>query len=191
MPELPDVETFRYIDSTSLNKKIKECKKCKLWKNRKKAVPGEGPTNPKVMFIGEAPGKNEDIQGKPFVGRAGKLLNSLLQISNLNRKEVFITSVIKCRPPNNRKPKTDELNTCIKLWMCKQIELINPDLVVILGGVALKSLLNKNRIKDYHSKIINMNNRNYFITYHPAAGLRFPILKQKLQNDFEKLKELI
>ena len=123
----------------ALSKIIKNCKKCKLHISRTNVVVGDGNIDTNIIFIGEAPGRNEDLKGIPFVGRAGKLLNSLLQISNLDRNKVFITSVIKCRPPNNRKPKTDELNACINLWMRKQIELINPDLIVILGGVALKS----------------------------------------------------
>ena len=174
-----------------ISEEIAVCMKCRLQKNRNNTVPGEGPTNAKIMFIGEAPGKNEDLTGRPFIGRAGKLLDELLKISNLERKDVFITSVIKCRPPNNRKPKSDELNICINEWMHKQIKEINPKIIVILGGVALKNLLDINKIKEHHGKIINHNNKDYFITYHPAAGLRFPSIKDILKQDFENLGKII
>lgn len=174
-----------------IEEKIKKCSKCRLYLNRKNAVPGEGPYNAKIMFIGEAPGNQEDNTGLPFVGRSGKLLDYLLEISDLDRKKVFITSVIKCHPPNNRKPKSDELNKCINLWIYKQIELINPDLIVILGGIALKSMLNENQIKRLHGEIITRADRKFFITYHPAAGLRNPNFKDKLENDFKKLRKLI
>lgn len=175
----------------NINKKIKNCTKCRLYKNRKNAVPGEGPTNSPIMFIGEAPGKKEDQTGQPFIGRSGKLLNHLLDISELDRKKVFITSVIKCHPPNNRKPKSDEVKTCINLWLYRQINIVNPKFIVILGGIALKSVLNKNQVKKYRGKIIIKNNRSFFITYHPAAGLRNPEFKNKLKDDFKKLKRVI
>lgn len=176
-------------DLNIIKEKIKKCTKCRLHKQRKMAVPGEGPSDASIMFIGEAPGKKEDETGLPFVGRAGKLLDNLLELSKLDRKEVFITSVIKCHPPNNRKPKSDELNTCINLWMNKQIEIIDPKLIVILGGVPLKSLLYKNQVKKYHGKIISRDDRKFFITYHPAAALRNPNFKNKIDNDFKKIKK--
>lgn len=175
----------------NIEENINNCTKCRLYKNRKNAVPGEGNYNAKIMFIGEAPGKTEDQTGRPFVGRAGKILDNLLEKNNIDRKKVFITSVIKCRPPNNRKPKSDELNTCINLWMNTQIDIIKPDIIIILGGVALKSLLDKNQIKIYHGKILTQNNQKFFITYHPAAGIRFPVIKKRLINDFKKLKNEI
>lgn len=171
--------------------KIKKCTKCRLWKNRKKAVPGEGPIHTNLLFIGEAPGKNEDQTGRPFVGRSGALFTDLLQSSGLNRKNVFITSVIKCHPPQNRKPRSDELNTCISLWMEKQIQLIDPDMIVLLGGVAVNSMIGKKKIKNHHGEIVIQNKRSFFITYHPSAGLRNPKTKKRLVNDFKKIHDHI
>jgi len=174
-----------------LSKKIRNCKKCRLWKNRKEAVPGEGPFDASIIFVGEAPGNKEDLMGKPFVGRSGKLFTELLETSSLDRGDFYITSVIKCHPTGNRTPKSDELQTCIQSWMIKQISLIHPDLIVILGGIALKSLVDKEKIKRYHGKIISKNNKKFFITYHPAAGLRNPKIKKIIENDFNNLSNII
>ena len=159
-----------------LAKQIRKCRKCKLWKTRNNAVPGEGPSNAKIFFIGQAPGKQEDLQGKPFVGRAAKFLNMLLEKNNIKRSDVFITSVLKCFPPKNRLPKKDEIKACLP-YLIKQLEIINPRVVVLLGNVAIKTLKNHEILKG--KKVI--------CTYHPAAGMRFPKIKKKMFDDFKRI----
>lgn len=179
------------IELKKISEDIRKCTKCRLWKNRKNAVSGEGPFDASIIFIGESPGKHEDETGRPFVGRSGELFNQLLELSKLERRKVYITSVIKCHPPKNRNPKSDELDACINTWMNKQIFLINPNFIVVLGAIALQSLLGKKKIKQYRGKIISKGDRNYYITYHPAVGLRNPKLKEKLEKDFKNLSGLI
>ncbi len=156
---------------------IKKCKKCRLWKTRTNAVPGEGPSNAKIFFIGQAPGKQEDLQGRPFVGRAGKFLNMLLEKNNIARNKVFITSVLKCFPPKNRLPKNDEVKACLP-YLIKQLEIVNPRIVVLLGNVAVKALKNHEILKG----------RKVICTYHPAAGMRFPKIRKKMLEDFKKIQ---
>ncbi|MGB9609278.1 MAG: uracil-DNA glycosylase family protein [Patescibacteria group bacterium] len=125
--------------SNSLKKlalRIKKCKKCSLWRTRIQAVPGEGNLKAKILIIGEAPGKEEDKQGRPFCGRAGKFLDELLKIANLKRQEVFITNVVKCRPPKNRRPKKEEIEKC-RPWLVEQIKILKPKLIITLGALAL------------------------------------------------------
>jgi len=179
----------------NLAEQIRRCTACPLWKKRTLAVPGEGPASAKIMFIGEAPGAEEDRIGKPFVGRSGKFLNELLEVAGIKRDKVFVTGMVKCRPPKNRNPTVQELKTCKRLWLDKQIEVIQPRLVVVLGNIALKSLLGnsskkKFKIKDLHGKVIERNNLKYFITYHPAAGMRFPKIKELMIKDFKTLRLL-
>lgn len=174
-----------------LHKKIRICKKCELWKTRTNAVPGEGSSNAKVMFIGEAPGRVEDKTGRPFVGRAGKLLTELIESTTLKRKDVFITSPIKCRPPRNRKPKQKEIDACMP-YLQKQIEIINPKIIILLGNTAIKTILGKmDGINKIHGKAINRRGRIYFLTFHPAAGVRSTTKKEQLKKDFKKVKEII
>lgn len=170
-----------------LNQKITNCKKCSLWKTAQNAVPGEGPANAKIMFIGEAPGQKEDLIGKPFVGRAGKLLTQLLEKNRLERKKFFITSVLKHRPPKNRQPKKSELKSC-KDWWQKQITIIKPRLIVLLGKVAFDTVIGEGQFSDSRGKLLTKNGKLYFPVYHPAAGLRFPKIRKVLENDFQKLK---
>jgi len=169
-----------------LNEEIEKCKKCFLVKTRKNTVPGEGPVSAKIMIIGQAPGAQEDKTGKPFVGRAGKLLNQLLAISKIERKKVFITSPIKCFPPKNRKPTKKEIEICFP-WLKKQIEIINPSKIILLGGVAFSIFFPKKDLKDFRGKWMKLDNKEFFITYHPAAGLRFPRIKKILEKDFQLL----
>ncbi len=172
----------------SLAEGIRTCTACPLHKSRTLAVPGEGPSNAKIFFVGESPGNEEDRQGLPFVGRSGKFLDELLKIANIKRKDVFITGSVKCHPQNNRNPTSVELTTCKHLWLEKQLEIIKPKLIVVLGSIALKSLLDETKIQDFNGRIITKNNQKYFITYHPAAGMRFPAIKQKIITDFTTLK---
>jgi DNA polymerase len=171
-----------------LNRKIRNCKKCSLWKLRKNTVPGEGPVNAKIMICGQSPGVEEDKIGKPFIGRAGKFLNKLLKIAKIERKEVFITSPLKClpQPPINRKPKKEEVEACLP-WLKKQIEIINPQKFILLGEVAFSVFFPREKLKDFRGKWIKKDGKFYFPTYHPAAGLRFPKIRKILEKDFKKI----
>lgn len=179
-------------DLEKLNKQIKRCKKCELWKFRNNAVPGEGPVEAKIIILGQAPGVQEDKTGRPFIGPAGKLLNSLLNMAGLKREEVFITSPLKClpQPPINRKPKKNEIEACLP-WLKNQIEIVNPDFFILLGEVAFSVFFPDKKLKDFRGKCIEKNNKKFFVTYHPAAGLRFPRIRKILEEDFKKLKELL
>lgn len=158
---------------TNLNKQIKNCKKCKLYKNSKNAVPGEGPKNAKIILVGQCPGEEESKTGKPFIGRAGKFLNSILEKNKFNRKKLFITSIVKHKTPNNRKPKSDEIRACLP-YLLKQIQLIKPKIIVLMGEVA--------------KKIPREKNIKYIEIPHPAAAMRFPKIRKKFEKDFKKIK---
>jgi len=162
-----------------LHAKIMKCQKCPLSQLRTKAVPGEGSIGAKIMFIGQAPGREEDKTGRPFVGRAGKFLDELFQANGISREEVFLTGSVKCFPPDNRVPKREELLAC-KPYLIEQIVLVNPRMVVFLGNVAQKFLLNEEILKG----------RIIFFTYHPAAGMRFPKIKEKMAEDFNRLVDI-
>jgi len=172
-----------------LNKEIRKCRKCPLWKARIKTVPGEWPVNAKIMIIGQAPGAEENKTGRPFVGRAGQFLNKLLKITGIKRKKIFITSIVKCFPPKNRKPTKKEIKACLP-YLKKQIEIINPQKFILLGEVAFKVFFPSKNLKDFRGKFLTKNGRRYFITYHPAAGIRFQKFKKTLEKDFKKIKNL-
>jgi DNA polymerase len=162
------------IDKTKSYEEIKtnvvNCTLCKLCYDRKNAVPGRGNLNSKILFVGEAPGRNEDNVGLPFIGFAGKILEESLKKAGLGREDVYITNIVKCRPPNNRVPEKEEINTCLQ-YLRKEIQMISPAVVCILGATALQSLLNLKNLQKYHGKIITSDNITYFITYHPAATI--------------------
>lgn len=172
-----------------LNIKIKSCKRCPLYKTAKNAVAGEGSANAKIIFIGEAPGRQEDLTGRPFVGRAGELLNQLFKISRIKRGKIFITSVIKHRPPKNRQPKKPEIEAC-KIWWQKQIEALNPRWIILLGRVASDTILGKD-FWENRGGFFQKEKQRCFVTYHPAAGLRFPQIKKILKKDFIKIGKTI
>jgi DNA polymerase len=171
-----------------LHQEIKNCKKCSLWKTRKNAVPGEGSVSAKIILLGQAPGAKENLKGVPFCGRSGKLLDNLLKIAGIDRKKIFITSPIKCFPPKNRKPKEEEIEACLP-YLKKQIEIINPKYFILLGEVAFSVFFTHEKLKDFRGKWIEKNDKEFFVTYHPAAGLRFPKIRQILKEDFKKLKK--
>lgn len=168
---------------STLHSKIRRCRECRLWKSRKKAVPGEGPSPARIMFIGQAPGKTEDATGRPFVGRAGKFLDELLDLAGLDRSKCFITSVVKCFPPRNRIPKTDEIASC-NPYLEEQIRIVKPKLVVLLGNVAIKTVLGTGNRKPIRKAGIT-----YVSTFHPAAGMRFPKIRKQMERDFRKLRK--
>ncbi|MFC1789467.1 uracil-DNA glycosylase [Patescibacteria group bacterium] len=170
-----------------LNSEIKKCKKCTLYKGRKNAVPGEGPINAKIMVIGQAPGREEDKTGRPFIGRAGKLLTKLLSLAKIKREKVFVTSIAKCFPLKNRKPSKKEITTSLP-YLIRQIEIINPEKIILLGEVSFSVFFPGKKLKDFRGKKIKKGNREYFVSYHPAAGIRFVKFKKILEKDFKKLK---
>ncbi len=172
-----------------LNQEIRNCKKCPLWRLRKTAVPGEGPIDAKIFICGQAPGIEEDKTGRPFCGRAGKFLDHLLNLAKIEREKVFITSPLKClpQPPPNRKPKKEEIEACLP-YLKRQIEIVNPKCFILLGEVAFSVFFPDKKLKDFRGKLIEKDGKFYFPTYHPAAGLRFPIFKKILEKDFKRLK---
>lgn len=178
-------------DLFSLAESIRKCTSCLLWKSRTLAVPGEGPSKAKLIFVGEAPGEEEDRQGLPFVGLSGKFLDSIFQQFGIDRKKVFITGAVKCHPSKNRTPKSTELKTCRDLWLMRQIELIRPEIIVILGKSALSSLLGNKNLEKSHGKVFIKSQNKFFVTYHPSAARRFPEIKKKMLSDFEKLSKLM
>jgi DNA polymerase len=157
----------------------------------KMPVPGEGSANAKIIFIGEAPGAEEEKTGRPFVGRSGKLLTELIETKlSLKRKEVYITSVLHWRPPNNRKPRRSEIEQSLH-FVREILDAIKPRYIVTLGNTALNTLIDdKLRIGQVHGIFIPVGSSIFFPTYHPAAGIRSPVKKRRLlERDFEKLKE--
>ena len=174
-----------------LHETIRKCKLCPLHETRINAVPGEGPVTARVMFVGEAPGAKEDESGRPFVGRSGELLTTMIQEIGLSRDEVFITSLLKSRPPKNRTPTQGEVKAC-RPYLEKQIDIINPKIVVLLGRVAISSLIGPWKLSEAHGKFYENDEMTYFMTYHPAAALRFPKTKDAMREDFQILrKELV
>jgi DNA polymerase len=177
---------FKKSQLKRLNQEINNCKKCDLCKTRKRAVPGEGPLNAKIMILGQAPGSEEDKTGRPFVGRAGRFLDRLLEIAGIKREEAFITSPIKCFPPKNRRPKREEIKACLP-YLKKQIEIINPQKLILLGQVAFCLFFPKERLSDLRGRWLKREDREFFVTFHPAAGLRFPKMRDTLEKDFKHL----
>lgn len=175
----------------SLSEEIRRCTACPLYKSATLAVPGEGPKEAKIMLVGEAPGAEEDRQGLPFVGRSGKFLDKMLEVAGLDRRNVFVTNAVKHRPPKNRAPKSSEIKICTELWLDKQIEILKPKLIVVLGGIALKALIKETSVEKLHGKIIEENKQTYFVTFHPSAALRFPPTRKKMEDDFKKLKKYL
>jgi uracil-DNA glycosylase family 4 len=167
---------------------IATCTRCSLHLGRKMAVPGEGPADARIMMVGEAPGRHEDEKGKPFVGRSGKVLDGLLRSAGLKRERLFITSIVKCRPPNNRVPRRNEYEVCIQAHLRRQVALIEPDLICILGGVAASALLNLRSVDSYRGKILELNGRRYYVTYHPAAAGRSTTWRAKMSEDLAAIE---
>jgi DNA polymerase len=171
-----------------LDHEVRECMKCDLCTARKNAVPGDGNVKAKVMFVGEAPGQEEDLQGKPFVGAAGKLLTQLLNLAELKREDVYITNIVKCRPPENRPPRANEISACSS-YLERQIKLINPRLLCPMGNVALKVFLGKDvSISRIHGQVISTSEGHViYPLYHPAAALYTARLKGTLEEDIRRM----
>ena len=183
--------TEREEELEKIQNQIRECKKCRLAKTRKKTVPGEGNGGAKYFVIGQGPGANEDATGRPFIGRAGKLLTELLARAGIEReKETFITSIVKCLPPPpiNRKPKPDEAAVCNQ-YLMRQIELVGSRNIILLGDCAFKVFFPKDKFGDWRGKWREREGKLYFISYHPAAGIRFVKFKKILEFDFKNLNK--
>lgn len=166
------------------------CQQCEIAKYRTKVVPGEGAEDAEIMFIGEAPGWHEDQQGRPFVGPAGKYLDELLASINLNREQVYITNVIKCRPQGNRDPLPTEMLNCRK-WLERQIELIHPRMIVTLGRYSMALFFPGKSISKIHGTALKQDGVIYFAMYHPAAALHQQSLRQTIQADMLKIPSLL
>jgi uracil-DNA glycosylase family 4 len=165
---------------------VRACQLCKLAKTRTRAVPGEGSFQAEVMFIGEGPGYHEDKQGRPFVGPAGQFLNELLSIAGLSRETVYITNVVKCRPPNNRDPEPIEMAACA-LYLERQIALINPRIIVTLGRYSMAKFFPGEKISQIHGTARMVDGRLCVAMYHPAAGLHQASLADVIRTDFRLL----
>src|SRR5437588_6058990 len=169
-----------------VSEEVRGCPLCALSRTRKNAVAGEGLPSAKIMFIGEAPGRNEDNKGRPFVGAAGKILDAALQKAGISRSDVFITNVVKCRPPENRVPKEDEISAC-KPYLERQIAIIAPKVICVLGRTAFSSMLGGSSITSNRGKAVVSNGRKYFLTIHPAAALYNKKLLAVLEADMKTL----
>ncbi|MEA1899045.1 MAG: uracil-DNA glycosylase [Bacteroidota bacterium] len=171
-----------------INLEIQECRKCPLEKTRNHVIVGEGPQNAPIMIIGEAPGRDEDLQGRPFVGKSGQLLDKILEACGFNRKEhVYISNILKCRPPGNRTPQPEEIAAC-QPWLMKQVELIDPKIIILLGATALKTLVGKDqRITLVRGQWLVWSGRPTMPVFHPSALLRNPGLKRPTWEDYKKI----
>lgn len=178
---------------------VEQCKKCDLHKTRNKPVTGEGSLDAKILFIGEAPGRNEDLKGRPFVGRAGEILDELLNSIEIKRNEIFIANIIKCRPPENRNPLQNEIESCSK-YLDKQIEIIKPKVIVTLGNFASSYIFEKfglryDKISKIHGKIFRIDTifakLSIIPLYHPAVAVYNINTKDTLIKDFKAIKDTI
>ncbi len=168
-----------------------ECTRCKLHKHRHTIVFGDGNPKAELVFVGEGPGADEDAQGLPFVGRAGKLLTQMIEAMGLQRKDVYICNVVKCRPPENRTPEDDEITTCSP-FLLRQLEVISPKVIVCLGAVAAKTLLKTNRgISQFRGQWLDYRGSKLMATYHPAYLLRNPNAKGEVWKDLQKVMVLL
>lgn len=173
-----------------LRQQIAVCTRCELHRTATNPVPGEGNPQARILLIGEAPGFHEDAQGKPFVGTSGKFLTELLQSAGLSREDVFITNVVKHRPPGNRDPLPDEIYACSH-FLKQQVELINPDVIVTLGRFSMASYFPGERISRIHGKAKEVDGRLIVPMYHPAAALHNGALRPEIEADFQKLPRML
>jgi len=169
---------------------VRRCRLCPLWKDRRNVVPGEGNPSAEIMVVGEGPGEEEDLQGRPFVGRAGKLLNEALSNAGLRREDVYITNIVKCRPPGNREPTPEESKICVERYLRRQIEAVNPRVVLLLGAVAVKNMLGIGSVTAVRGKAFTKGGHVFFCTFHPAAALYNPGNKPVFFKDIAAAKEM-
>lgn len=170
---------------------IRSCTRCPLHQQRTQAVPGEGPSDAPLLFVGEGPGAEEDQQGRPFVGAAGRLLDRLLASIRIPRERVFITNTVRCRPPGNREPHPEEVARCLP-YLVRQMSVLKPRVVCLLGATATRALLGTDhKLNQMRGRAVREGNRWWFATYHPAAALRSTSLANALQEDFRRLRRLV
>ena len=175
----------------TLAARISVCTKCELYKGRTHAVPGEGPTHAEIMLIGEGPGANEDKQGRPFVGASGKLLDELLSQAGVTRADVWITNVVKCRPPGNRDPEMIEIETCTTNYLDQQIKIVNPSIIVTLGRHSMSRFIPNAKITQIHGQMQKIGKHFFIPMFHPAAALHQERFRPMLLEDFAKLPQLL
>lgn len=188
MDKFPESQKPRYKSLEQFEKAIKDCTKCPLHKGRNKFVFGVGDSDADVIFVGEGPGRDEDLKGEPFVGRAGQLLDKILAAINFKRSEVYIGNIVKCRPPGNRDPEPSEMETCLP-YLLEQIRMIDPKIVCCLGRIAAQALLQtKLPLGQLRGHFHDWYGRKLIVTYHPAALLRFPQYKRDTWEDVKKLR---
>ena len=175
------VEILNRIDD------VLHCQRCDLKLTRKNVVVGTGPLEAKIVFIGEAPGRSEDLKGQPFVGSAGRILDQMLEQSGMKRADIYITNVVKCRPPENRVPRQDEIDACHP-YLQKQLEVIEPKLIVLLGKTASETMLGRKvEMGIEHGKVVEQGGLRYLVTYHPASVIYNRKLQPTLLEDFKKI----
>ncbi len=175
---------------TEFYEEIANCERCILSQARKNTVPGEGPEDAEIMFIGEGPGFHEDQQGRPFVGSAGRFLEELLEDIGLRREEVYICNVIKCRPPSNRDPLPEEIEAC-KPYLDRQIELLSPRMIVTLGRFSMERYFPGAKISHIHGQPRKVGGIIYYPMYHPAAALHQPKWRQVVKEDMSKIPQVL
>ena len=181
----------RRKDLAALGDRVRACTLCRLHEGRAHAVPGEGPLDPPVLLVGEAPGREEDLAGRPFVGAAGRVLEKALKAAGLGRDEVFITNVVKCRPPGNRAPNADERDAC-HAYLLAQIAAVKPRAIVTLGTTGLRGLLGSGyELKEVRSKVLKFGEVPLIPTYHPAAVLYNRRLERDLQSDLKRVAKML
>ncbi|MFA6397226.1 MAG: uracil-DNA glycosylase [Candidatus Paceibacterota bacterium] len=173
---------------------FKDCK-CELKKTATQGVPGVGNPKSKIVFIGEAPGKNEDLKGEPFVGAAGKFLNEMLNEIKLKREDIYITNIVKYRPPDNRDPLPEEKDAC-REWLIEELNFIKPKLIIFLGRHSMNDFFPVEKISDVHGKLLikkfpNIETKNFFPLYHPAAALYNGSMREVLIQDFKKIPKIL
>jgi uracil-DNA glycosylase len=178
------------IELEQLYRRVANCTDCGLCNTRTQAVPGEGPADAEVMFVGEGPGFHEDQQARPFVGPAGRLLEDLLASAGLRRSDVYITNVVKCRPPNNRDPLPAEVDAC-RAYLEQQIAFIQPKLIVTLGRYSLSWFFPRDSISKVHGHLRRQNDTYYLHMYHPAAALHAGNLRKTIEDDFRKIPQAL
>ena len=169
-----------------IKEEVIKCTKCELSETRTNSVPGKGNFKSDVIFVGEAPGKNEDEKGEPFIGIAGKKLSGALESAGISRDDIYITNIVKCRPPSNRVPKTNERETC-REYLKQEIKIIKPKIICILGNTVFNSILGGSEIMKYRGKVAQKDKQLYFITVHPAATIYNQKLVDVLKKDIKKL----
>jgi uracil-DNA glycosylase family 4 len=174
-----------------LYEEVKKCTLCPLSRSRTNAVPGEGPEDAKVIFIGEAPGFHEDQQGRPFVGAAGHFLDELLASIQMARRDVYIANVVKCRPPGNRDPQPNEMEICTSHYLDRQLALIKPRLIVTLGRYSMERYFPGAKISAVHGRAKSFGSFMVLPLYHPAAALHQPRYRSDIETDFQKIPNLL